>query len=102
MNDHMPHIGARCRTSYTFDVVDGPVVETDPFMIHVIRCEATDYGDRARVIISGPTQHRFHRQKTYSLYGYKHYDQCPEWVADLVRQAGYLGKIEGVDDEAEV
>jgi hypothetical protein len=36
------------------------------------------------------------------LYGYKHYDQCPEWVADLVRQAGYLGKIEGVDDEAEV
>lgn len=61
---------------------DGPFVPD--------KMEIVDYGDRAKVEVSGrrrATNER--RSKPYRLYGYPQYDPPPDWLIELVSQIGY-------------
>lgn len=68
------------------DASDGPFVP--------MRLTITDYGDRAKVEVSGPKAFLIRgmaegRSKAYRLYGYPQYENPPSWIIDLVSKIGY-------------
>lgn len=57
------------------------------------KMEIVDYGDRAKVEVSGrrragPNPNE-RRSKAFRLYGYPQYDPPPDWLIELVNKIGY-------------
>jgi hypothetical protein len=55
------------------------------------KIEIVDYGDRAKVELSGPKINgmRQIRSKAFRLYGYTQYEMPPDWIMQMVSDIGY-------------
>lgn len=98
-NGKLPKLG-RHKVVYVFAIADGPkyVMSSDGPIFGPYKVEVTDFGDRARAIITGRSMnHHGMRSFTYVLYGEEYLNadkrRAPEWLASLIREAGYTGTM---------
>lgn len=65
-----------------------------------LKAMVIDYGDRGCIEVKGRLAASFGEMRTVRLrlYGYtdKDYEPPPEWLCQMIRNAGYLGPIERI------
>ena len=75
---------------------DAPLVTHPMGTFGPYKIEVTEYKDRGKVSLYGRMRHgsQAPRSISFRLYGYPQYDECPEWVLQVLSEAGWtLNKV---------
>lgn len=84
---------------FTLDAATAPTLTASSGEVFVARrVELSEWPtSRASVKVTGPMTSgrgaREARSAVYTLFGYERYRQCPDWLVELVRVAGYRGEV---------
>jgi hypothetical protein len=87
-------LGKRRKVEMTFSILSGPTIEQQGggYQFTVSKAVVADYGDRMRVLVSGPMVSGGGnvRSRTFGVYGYPKNTKAPQWLLDLIIEAGCI------------